>query len=325
MLLGLEEPKRPSADHWIRVHRNAMACRFEIALSGEDAPHLGAAREALEEADRIEDLLTVFRATSEVSRLNACAGADAVTVSDELFGLLERAGAIHAATGGAFDPTSTPLLEAWGFLRREGRRPEAATLEATRALVGMEGVTLDGALKTVRLQRPGMRLSFGSLGKGYALDRMADGLRRSGVPEALLSAGGSSVVAFGGDDAGFAVDVRSKRAAGARLFGLRLRDAAQATSGAGEQFFEVDGHRYGHVLDPRTGWPAAGVLSATVVTGSAADADALSTAFLVAGPALAESYCKDHPGTQAVLVLEAEPDRLLVFGSHEGSALEATS
>ena len=84
----------------------------------------------------------------------------------------------------------------------------------------------------------------------------------------------------------------------------------------------MDGQRYGHVLDPRTGWPAAGVLSATVVTGSAADADALSTAFLVAGPSLAESYCAEHPGTRALLVLEAEPSRLLVFGSHEGATLE---
>ena len=124
---------------------------------------------------------------------------------------------------------------------------------------------------------------------------------------------------------GFSVDVRSKRVEGERLFRLHLRDGAQATSGSGEQFFEVDGRRYGHVLDPRTGWPATGVLSATVVTESGADADALSTAFLVAGPALAESYCEGHAGTLAVLVLEAEPRRLRAFGSHGGATLEAAS
>jgi thiamine biosynthesis lipoprotein len=323
MLLGLEERKPPSADHWIRVHRTAMACRFEIALSGEDAPHLAAAREALEEADRVEDRLTVFRDTSEVSHFNARAGRGPVEVSDELFALLERAAALHAAAGGAVDPTATPLLQAWGFLRREGTRPDPGALEAARALVGMQHVELDPAGRTAGLPLPGMQVSFGSLGKGYALDRMAGGLRRAGVPKALLSAGGSSVLAYGGDEGeGFAVDVRSKRASGARLFGLRLRDAAQATSGAGEQFFEVDGQRYGHVLDPRTGWPASGVLSATVVTGSAADADALSTAFLVAGPPLAESYCAGHANTLALLVLEAEPDRLQVFGSHDGASWE---
>ena len=325
MLLGLEERKPPSADHWIRVHRTAMACRFEIALSGEDAAHLPAARDALEEADRVEDRLTVFRDTSEVSCLNARAGNGPVKVSDELFALLERAVALHAATGGAFDPTSTPLLRAWGFLRREGKRPEPDALEAARAIVGMQLVELEETGRTARLPLAGMQVSFGSLGKGHALDRMADGLRRAGVPKALLSAGGSSVLAYGGDTVeSFAVDVRSKRASGTRLFGLRLRDAAQATSGAGEQFFEVDGQRYGHVLDPRTGWPATGVLSATVVTASAADADALSTAFLVAGPPLAESYCAGHANTLALLVLEAEPNRLLVFGSHDGASWEGS-
>lgn len=117
-LLGLEERQPPSADHWLRVHRTAMACRFEIALSGEDARHLGAAREALEEADRVEDLLTVFRETSEVSRLNARAGRETVDVGPELFALLARAASLHASTAGAFDATATPLLEAWGFLRR---------------------------------------------------------------------------------------------------------------------------------------------------------------------------------------------------------------
>lgn len=325
LLLGLEGRNPPASDHWIRVHRNAMACRFEITLSGEDARHLGAAREVLEEADRIEDLLTVFRDTSEVSRLNARAGSEAVAVSDELFVLLERAAVLHAATSGAFDPTATPLLHAWGFLRREGRRPEAEALGAARSLVGMEEVRHDPDLRTVRFERSGMQLSFGSLGKGYALDRMAAGLRQHGVPKALLSAGGSSIVAFGAGDDGFPVDVRSKRVEGERLFRLHLRDAAQATSGSGEQFFEVDGQRYGHVLDPRTGWPATGVLSATVVTGSAADADALSTAFLVAGTSLAESYCEGHSGTLALLVLEAEPDRLRVIGSHEGVSLEEAS
>jgi hypothetical protein len=218
LLLGLEERRPPAADHWIRVHRTAMACRFEITLSGEDAHHLGAAREVLEEADRIEELLTVFRDSSEVSRLNARGGQAAVTVSDELFGLLERAASLHAATAGAFDPTATPLLHAWGFLRREGRRPDPESLDAVRVLVGMEQVGLDPALRTVRLGRPGMQLSFGSLGKGYALDRMADGLRQRSVPRALLSAGGSSVVGIGGGDEGFPVEVRSKRTRRGRLF-----------------------------------------------------------------------------------------------------------
>jgi thiamine biosynthesis lipoprotein len=161
-----------------------------------------------------------------------------------------------------------------------------------------------------------MSLNFGSIGKGLALDRMAAILRGHAVPRALVSAGGSSAIAIGGGD-GFAVDVRSPRVAGV-LDHLWLADAALGTSGAGEQFFEQDGRRYGHVIDPRTGWPAEGVLSASVVCASAAEADALSTAFLTGGAALAERYCAAHPGTLALLTLEAEPGRRLRFGACDG-------
>jgi thiamine biosynthesis lipoprotein len=297
-----------------------MACRFEVALSGEHAAHVGAAQDALAEADRVEEVLTVFRETSEVSHLNARAAHEAVAASPELFALLEAASRLHAETEGAFDPTATPLLRAWGFLRRAGRLPAAEEVEEARASVGLSHVRLDAEGRRVRFDRAGVELSFGSIGKGYALDVMADALRRRGVPAALLSAGGSSVVAVGGGPSGFRVDVHSPRLGKRPLFQIALRDAAQSTSGAGEQFFEVEGKRYGHVIDPRTGWPASGVLSATVVTDRAAAADALSTAFLVAGPALAERYCAEHAGVLALLVPEDDPERRLVFGGHDGAA-----
>jgi thiamine biosynthesis lipoprotein len=314
---------RPAAgpSHVIRVHRTAMACRFEVALRGENSDRVGAARDALEVADRVEDLLTVFRDTSEVARLNARAARTSVRVSEELFGLLQASARLHEATGGAFDPTATPLLRAWGLLRRQGRRPGDAEIDAARSLVGLAHVETNATERTVRFRRPGVELSFGSIGKGFALDAMKQRLEEQGVPAALLSAGGSSILAFGGGAEGFAVDVTSRRVPGAPLFRLVLRDAAQATSGAGEQFFEADGRRYGHVVDPRTGWPGRGGLSATVVTSSAADADALATAFLVAGPDLAERYCAEHPDTMALLVPEEDTEQRLVFGRHAGADL----
>jgi thiamine biosynthesis lipoprotein len=323
-LLTLASPHEASSDHWVRASRTAMACRFEVVLSGEHAAFLGAAQEALAAADRVEDRLTVFRDSSEVSRVNARANLEAVPVSEELFTLLETAARLHGQTGGAFDPTATPLSRTWGFLRRAGRLPQDAEIEEARARTGMAQVVRDPAARTVRFERPGLELSFGSIGKGHALDVMARALQERGVPKALLSAGGSSVLAFGGGRDGFRVDVTSPRLPGPSLFRLRLRDAAQATSGAGEQFFELEGRRFGHVIDPRTGWPAKGVTSATVVTRSAAEADALSTAFLVAGAQLAEAYCRENPGTLALLVPEDEPERRLVFGGCEGAQLEAS-
>jgi thiamine biosynthesis lipoprotein len=194
--------------------------------------------------------------------------------------------------------------------------PEPEALDAARACVGLDKVELDGAARNVRFTRSGVELSFGSIGKGYALDRIAPLLRQHGVQRALLSAGGSSVLALGGER-GFVVDVRSTRI-DVKLARLVLKDAALSTSGAGEQFFEAQGRRYGHVIDPRTGRPAEGVLSASVVASEASVADALSTAFLVGGPSLAERYCAAHEGVLALLTLESEPERLLHFGSRDG-------
>jgi thiamine biosynthesis lipoprotein len=323
-LLSLTRPAprsdREESGHWIRVHRAAMACRFEITLSGEDAPHVPAAREALDAVDRIEDALTVFRDGSEVSRVNREAGKGPVEVSPLLFALLVQCQALHAASEGAFDPTSAPLSRCWGFLARQGRLPAADDIEDALRRVGMDAVELDPDARMVRFARPGVELNFGSIGKGYALDFVRTLLREKDVPRALVSAAGSSVIAFGGGD-GFQVDVRSRRVEGV-LARLWLQETALGTSGTGEQFFEAEGRRYGHVLDPRTGWPAEGVLSVSVVTAEAAAADALSTAFLVGGSGLAERYCAAHPGTLAFVTLEGEPTRVLRFGSCAGVTVE---
>jgi thiamine biosynthesis lipoprotein len=276
-----------------------------------------AARAALDEVDAIEDQLTWFRDTSEVQQLNRAAGAGRVAVSPGLFALLSLCRELSAATGGAFDPASTALSRCWGFLERRPRRPASAEIEAARASSGMDRVELDGMGRTVRFTVPGVELSFGAVGKGWALDRVAASLRVKRVARALLTAGGSSHRGWGGAPWELAL-----RPGGEELGLLRLREAALGTSGAGEQGFEVEGRRFGHVLDPRTGWPAEGVLSASVVASEAAVADALSTAFLVGGSSLASSFCAARPGTMALLVLETAPREIRVFGKREGVAID---
>jgi thiamine biosynthesis lipoprotein len=315
-------PADEASDYWIRVHRKAMACRFEVTLSAEDAHHVPAAREVLDEIDRIESALTVFRETSDLVRVNRAAGREPVEIDESLFALLRLCVELHARTDGTFDITTTPLSRCWGFLRREGRLPSPEEIASARALVGMDGIELDAARRTVRFRRTGMELNLGSIGKGYALDRVGTLLRQRGVSDALVSAGGSSVLAIGGRPAGWVVDLRSRQARRDRIARLRLRDVALGTSGAGEQFVEVEGTRYGHVLDPRTGSPASGVLSASVVTGEAALADALSTAFLVGGAALAQRYCADHPGTLALVTPDDGSERPRLFGQCPGAILE---
>lgn len=313
---------RPAADHWLRIHRPAMACRFEVTLSGEDGAWIPAAREALDEAERIESVLTLFRETSELVHVNQRASLGPVPVSRPLFDLLRLCGDLHGRTEGAFDVTSTPLSRCWGFLAREGRLPTAEETAAARAQVGMPFVTLDETQGTVHFSRPGIELNLGSIGKGYAVGRMGQLLRDRGVRHALVSAAGSSVRALGGRGRGWEIDLRSRQARHSRLARLHLRDGALATSGAGEQFVEVDGRRYGHVLDPRTGWPAAGVLSASVVTAEPAVADALSTAFLVGGLDLAERYCAAHSDVLALVTPDDGSERLRVFGAYPGAVVE---
>jgi thiamine biosynthesis lipoprotein len=294
-----------------------MACRFEVTLDSADGRLLPSARTALDEVSALEASLTVFRDSSELCRVNCVAADTPVGVSRELMSLLSRCRALHAATGGAFDPTSTPLSRAWGFLARRGREPSPGEIEAARARVGMERVVLDPELGTVRFSAPGVELNMGSIGKGWALDRIASGLRGRGLGRALVGAGGSSFLAWGSTAWPLALVP-----GGRRLGDIWLEDVALATSGSAEQHVEVGGRRLGHVIDPRTGRPAEGVLSASVAAADATTADALATAFLVGGPVLARSWCAANPQTLVLLVLEDDPQTVLTIGDSRRVQLE---
>ena len=314
-------PEPEPADFLVRVHRQVMACRFEVVLPGEYSDLLPAAQAALDEADRLESIMTIFRDSSELSRLNRDAHQRPQVASGELFTLLEECAALSEATGGAFDITSTPLSRCWGFLRREGRLPRPDEIAAALTVVGMHLVALDPAASTVSFRREGVSLNLGAIGKGFALDRLAALLHRRGVRQALLSAGSSSLLAIGGVARPWEIDLRSMTS-GERLARLFVANGAVGTSGAGEQFFEVEGARYGHVIDPRSGWPASGVLSASVLARRAATADALSTAFLIGGVALAETYCASHTNILAIVTPDDDTRRPVVFGAFAGATVE---
>jgi thiamine biosynthesis lipoprotein len=319
--LAPRQTDRPDA-YWLHVSRTAMACRFEITLPVSEQSGVKAASAVLSEAERLEQQLSVFRDDSEVSFINQNAAAQAMRIDSALFALLSQCQELSSATEGAFDITSSPLSRCWGFLRRQGRLPTTEEIEQARSLTGSEKLHLDAETRALRFARSGMEINLGSIGKGYALDCMAARLCGE-VRTALLSAGSSSMRALGrGENGkGWTVGIRHPRDVSRRLAVLRLRDAAMATSGSEEQYFECEGKRYGHIIDPRTGWPAEGVAGVTVVTASAAEADALATAFYVGGRALAERYCAAHPGTLAVM-LESESGQPRVIGQNEHCEVE---
>ena len=290
-LFALDFSGRPrQAGASLHVHRVAMACRFEVKLPATDAARVEAGRKALEEAERVEAMLSPRRDTSEASRLNRLTTTEALPLSPDFFALMQYCGRLHSDTRGAFDVTSAPVGRCRAAARGEGRQPTAAELRAALALVGFDRLRLAAADGTVRVETPGTRVGLGGLAKGYALDRMGQVLRARDVPHALLSAGGSSVLALGGRDKGYLVTVRTDP--GSRPLRIWLRDASLGTSGAGGQFVLAGGDRYGQVVDPKTGQEPRLVRRATVVTADGTTADALSTAFVVGGPALAASVLR---------------------------------
>jgi thiamine biosynthesis lipoprotein len=297
----------------IKVRRRAMATTFEIVLIGDDRDFLAAAgNEALDEVERLEEQLSVYVPTSEVSWLNERAAFEPVRVEPRLFDLLQLAARISEETQGAFDITAGPLVKAWGFYRQQGVVPTASetsfrqTIAQTLEHVGMSHVILDEGDSTVRFDRAGVEINLGSIGKGYAVDRAAAVLRNLGVEAALIHGGYSTIYALGAlpDADGWVIGIRHPLDEEQHISTVTLRDQALSTSGSYEQFFEVDGKRYSHILDPRTGAPAQGMLSSTVITSSATESDALSTAFFVLGEEGARAYCSKHPEVSAVLAPE---------------------
>jgi thiamine biosynthesis lipoprotein len=297
-----------------------MACRFEVLLSGEDRRHTASAHDALREADRLDAAWSLYRNDSAMTIVNRRAAEAPVAVDPELFALLAHAEDLWRRTDGAFDITTTPLSRCWGFVARDGRVPGDAEIDAARAIVGLNHVTLDGGARTVHFRVRGVELNLGAIGKGAAVDAIAGQLARRGLRHALVSAAGSSARAIGGRAGGFVVDVTSPLVE-RPLARLRLRGGALGTSGIGLQSVVQDGRRFGHVLDPRTGWPASGVVSATVVAADAATADALSTAMLIGGPSLAERYCAAHPDT--LVLLTTDDQRTVRFGGSRAALVEA--
>lgn len=291
------------------ISRPAMAARFEICVDATDAAAIEAAWEALELVGEYESRWSYFRPESELSAINAAAGSEPVAVRGDLFELLQRSRLFFEETEGAFDLTATPLWELWGFARRQGRVPDDAALADALRLVGMDRVELDASASAVFFRTPGVRLNLGAIGKGYVVDRCAERLAAGGVNSFLLSGGLSSMVAKGrppgGASDGWTVGIRNPLRPDRRLARLVLRDRALATSGSYIQSFRFEGKRFGHIIDPRTGWPAEHMLSTTVLAPSAETADALSTAFYVMGVERAVEFCRNRPELGAVLIAPA--------------------
>ncbi|MEC9093607.1 MAG: FAD:protein FMN transferase [Planctomycetota bacterium] len=296
------------------VSKDAMACNFQIYFSptsGNDITET--AIEALESVEQLENQMTVYR-SSPVTYLNERAAAEPVRLEKRLFALIQKGVELYHKTQGAFDMTSGLLTKAWGFFRQEGRVPDPAEIQTLLEAVGSDKVQLDSVQETVFYSNGELEINLGGIGKGHALDRVAEFMTNAGVENFLIHGGQSSVLARGirwkhADESQQAMEpwkvgLRHPIYSEKRIAELTLNGKALGTSGTARQSFYHQGKRYGHIIDPRTGYPAEGVFSATAIAATAAEADALATAFYVMGGEQSVQFCEQHPD-YACLVLSA--------------------
>jgi len=291
---GAEETSRCTGTRRLMGVPWTITLHASSAEQGEEA--LAA---AFAEVHRLETILSDYDPTSELSRLSATAPhAQPQAVGADLWRVLTQAVEIRDATGGAFDPTVGPLTTLWRQARRSGELPRPEKLAQARGAVGPELLRLFPQTQGVTLVNPGMRLDLGGIGMGFTIDRTLALLRRRGVESALIDASGDIGVSAAPPHAtGWKIAVSPlDPAAGTAPEILLLAEAAITTSGDAHQGVEIDGRRYSHIVDPRTGLGVEGFSAVTVIAPNATTADALATAASVLGPVPGMASIAATPG-----------------------------
>lgn len=257
-----------------------------------------------QEIDRVEDLLSNYRESSELSRINREASVSAVTTDPETFHFLQTSFGWSARSNGAFDITVGRLMKVWGFFRAHGSIPDDAQLAQVRRQVGWKRVKLDPRLRTVRFLSPGVELDPGGIGKGYAVERAVRLMRTEHITAALLSAGSSTIYALGAPpgQAGWKVRVPAPGDPAHILSTVLLRDTSLSTANCSEKYFVQKGHLYCSIMDPHTLRPVEGTLQTTVIAPSATDSDALSNVFFVLSEKQSASLLRQLPQDSALIV-----------------------
>jgi thiamine biosynthesis lipoprotein len=280
------------------------------AVARSESVAQAAATAGFAEIRRLEELLSTWISTSELSRVNAAAGVMPIHVSPETLTVVQRAMQVAEMTGGGFNIAIGPAVDAWRVT--EGQRiPTESELDALRPLVDLHAVHADGQAQTIYLEKRGMRIDVGGIGKGYAADQAVDALRRAGAVAGVVALSGD-IKTFGRLPGGkmFPVGIQHPREEGSVLAWIDLQDEAISTAGDYERFFEREGIRYHHILDPRTLQPARSCQSVTVIAREGVWADGLDTGIFVMGPERGMELVEQLPDVEAIII-DAE-GRLLV-------------
>ncbi len=289
-------------------HHPAMGTEFALYLyAGNSTRAAELAESAFDEIDRIEAELSNYREDSELSRINREAATHDVTTDPETFHFLQESQRWSVRSDGAFDITVGALMKAWGFFRAHGRVPSQEELQQLRPRVGYAQLALTRTSRTVRFLHEGVELDPGGIGKGFAVDAAIALLREQGVRAALLSAGSSTLYALGAPTGkrGWRILVPSPDAAARALTYVWLRDTSLSSANCREKHFtSASGHKYCHIMDPRTLRPVEGRLHVSIVHPSATASDALSNVLFVDTPEQSLTFLKRFaPESSAVIVM----------------------
>ncbi|NOT73501.1 MAG: FAD:protein FMN transferase [Cyclobacteriaceae bacterium] len=263
-----------------------MGNHFEFsAVADNEALALAAIDEGVKEVRRIEALFTTYKENSQTNSVNASAGISPVIVDPEFFGLVERSLRISALTQGAFDITYGSMDKSlWNFDRNMTSLPDKGTARKMVHLINFRNVVLDRGRHTIFLKEKGMRIGFGGIGKGYAADQAKIVMKKAGITSGIVNAAGDLTV-WGAQPGGhpWTVGIADPEKKDYPFASLQLKDTSVATSGNYEKYVVIDGVRYSHTIDPKTGYPVHGIRSVTVICASAEIADAMATPIMVMG------------------------------------------
>jgi thiamine biosynthesis lipoprotein len=301
-------PPMRATDSSVRYEAShqAMGTVFTVVAYGSDSAYLEeVTHEVFQVVDQLDDQMSNYKPSSELSSINRDAAAHPVIVEPGLFKLLQDSLQYSRDSGGDFDITVGPLMKAWGFFRGHGRLPSKQELAEVLKRIGYQHVKLNPAARTIWFDEPGIEIDLGAIAKGYAVDQAVRVLRDNGITRALVSSGTSSLYALGsppGED-GWKISVRNPLDVKKAACVVRLKNLSLSVSGDYEKFFKLNGKTYAHIMNPHTGVPVENMLSTVVVSPSATDSDALSTSFFVEGPDRAGKYLGRHPNLTAVFFL----------------------
>uniref|UniRef100_UPI003217B638 FAD:protein FMN transferase n=1 Tax=uncultured Draconibacterium sp. TaxID=1573823 RepID=UPI003217B638 len=258
---------------------------------------------AVAEISRIEKLISSWDANSETSKINANAGIKPVRISPELFHLIERAIGISKLTDGAFDISYASMDKIWKFDGSMTKMPSEETIKASVARVGFNNIELDKNASSVFLKKVGMKIGFGAIGKGYAADKAKALLMKDGVSAGIINASGD-MNTWGKQPDGeyWKVAITNPMNKNKAFALLPLKEGAVVTSGNYEKYVNFNGKRYTHIIDPRTGYPASGIISVTVFAPQAELADALATSIFVMGIDVGLDRINQLPKTECIII-----------------------